>query len=90
MLRGREAYRALYHWRLGHGKGARGSLLSTITWMVKGWVEEDRAAGRSPPPLPEDMVTRLQGAKQGYVKKPGRGYVRDEAAAAAVVTELRA
>lgn len=88
MQRGREAYRAIYHWRLGHGKGQRGSLISTISTMAKQWVDEDKAAGRSAPPLPEDMALRLQNARMGYVRVPGRAYVKDELAAAAVVTEL--
>jgi hypothetical protein len=90
MQRGREAYRAIYHWRLGHGKGQRGSLISTISEMAKRWVEEDRGAGRSAPPLPEDMLLRLQNARTGYVKeKHGMSYRHDPEAAVAVVTELQ-
>lgn len=89
MQRGREAYRAIYHWRLGHGKGQRGSLIGTISALAKLWVEGDRAAGRHAPPLPEDMQLRLVNARTGYVKKPGsQRYVRDPAAAEAVLEEL--
>jgi hypothetical protein len=88
MRRGREAYRAIYHWRLGQGKGQRGSLIGVISALGKRWVEEDKEQGRSPPPLPEEMVTRRQAARTGYVRKPGRAYVRDEAKAARVMEEL--
>lgn len=89
MRRGREAYRAIYHWRLGHGKGQRGSLIGTISAMAKQWVDEDRLAVRGAPPLPEDMRLRQENARTGYVKRPGRGYVKDEEAALAVLTELQ-
>lgn len=88
MQRGREAYRAMYHWRLGAGKGQRGSLIGTVSAMAKRWVEEDRAAGRSPPPLPEDMLLRRQNARLGYVKIVGAGYRHDEAGAERVLKEL--
>jgi hypothetical protein len=86
--RGREAYRALYHWRYGQGKGQRASLLGTISTMAKRWVEEDKAAGRAPPPLPEDMALRLQNARMGYVRIVGAGYVKDQAKAETVIAEL--
>lgn len=88
MQRGREAYRAMYHWRLGQGKGQRGSLIGTISNMAKLWVEEDKLAGRNPPPFPEELNTRRQSARLGYVRKRGQGYVKDHHAAEAVLTEL--
>lgn len=88
MQRGREAYRAIYHWRLGHGKGERGTLIGTISELAKRWVEEDKAAGRRAPPLPEDMLLRLQNARTGYVRKPGAGYRHDPEAANKTIKEL--
>lgn len=89
MQRGREAYRAMYHWRLGQGKGQRGSLIGTISAMAKQWVEEDKAAGRNPPPFPEELAMRRMNARTGYVKeRGGQRYVKDEVRAAAVLTEL--
>lgn len=89
MKRGREAYRAMYHWRLGQGKGQRGSLIGTISAMAKLWVDEDRAAGRQPPPIPEELVTRRQNARSGYVRVTGQGYVKDVPGAEAVLRELQ-
>jgi predicted nucleic acid-binding Zn ribbon protein len=89
MRRGREAYRAIYHWRLGQGKGQRGSLIGVISAMGKAWVEEDRAKGRGAPPFPEELVMRRINAKTGYVKeRGGQRYVKDHKAAEAVLTEL--
>jgi hypothetical protein len=89
MQRGREAYRAMYHWRLGQGKGQRGTLIGTISAMAKQWVEEDKACGRAPPPFPEELALRRQNARTGYVKeRGGQRYVHDPKAAEAVLTEL--
>ena len=88
MQRGREAYRALYHWVLGNGRGQRGSLIGTVSGLARKWVAEDREAGRLPPPLPEDLVLRRQNARTGYVKVTGKGYVKDPAKAEAVLREI--
>jgi hypothetical protein len=88
MQRGREAYRAMYHWRHGAGKGERGSLIGTVSAMAKRWIEEDQEAGRGPPPLPEDMVLRRMNARTGYVRQAGAGYVHNPDKAAKVLKEL--
>lgn len=53
--RARQLYRMAYHWRLGGGKGRRGSLMGEMTLLVQGWMKEDRERGLPPPPLPTDL-----------------------------------
>lgn len=50
LARARVLYRALYWWRLGHGKGAEAMRCFVfIIREIRSWIEEDKKAGRAPP-----------------------------------------
>lgn len=88
MQRGREIYRMAYHWVMGAGPERR-SLINDLSRAARDWRDADREAGRAPPPIPEALQRRVEGARMGYVRKKGRGYVKDVAGAERVMKELQ-
>lgn len=69
LVRGREIYRAAYHWILSNGKGENAWLLTEVSRKIRQWRDEDRAAGREPPPFPNHII---KGVMYGRVST-GRG-----------------
>lgn len=49
-LRGRSAYRALYHWRKGRGQGDAKGLFQELCRIVDEWVREDKERDYNAPP----------------------------------------
>jgi predicted nucleic acid-binding Zn ribbon protein len=64
LVRGREVYRAAYHWILSNGKGENAWLLTEVSRMIRRWRDADREEGRAPPPFPVDII---KGVKYGRV-----------------------
>lgn len=62
LKRARILYRELYHWRKARGRGQMGKLLGDVSRVMDGYIAEDRAQGRPPPPLPERI------AQEDYMK----------------------
>jgi hypothetical protein len=60
LVRGREIYRAAYHWILSNGKGENAWLLTEVSRKIRQWRDEDRAEGREPPPFPNHIIKHVR------------------------------
>ena len=69
LVRGKQAYRMLYHWRLGNGKGSAGSLLGEASRLARSWVEQDRKEGRLPPPKGVKTAADMIGDREWQARR---------------------
>lgn len=63
MTRGKGVYRALYHWRADRKGAHTADNLRFITREIREWIDQDKEAGRPPPPRHAHGADRGQQAK---------------------------
>lgn len=67
LSRAKLLYRELYHWRLKSGRHGTGTFLTQVSQAVRRWIDEDKRAGREPPPMPRveamDRMVKDRGAR---------------------------